>query len=104
MPFPKNSKTKTFYEHKRSFHLIFQAGSSAFLRFAAFFPVVGSVEVSGSFIDRLTNPQNGPISSPQNTRGSAPFFRTSPDSQPRRLYSIIRKVSKKIQEIGKSKE
>ena len=26
------------------------------MRFAAFFPVVGSAEVSGSFIDRLTNP------------------------------------------------
>ena len=41
---------------KRSFHLIFQAGNSAFLRLPPFFPVVGSVEVSGSFIDRLTNP------------------------------------------------
>ena len=41
---------------KRGFHLKIQAGGPAFLRFAAFFPVVGSAEVSGSFIDRLTNP------------------------------------------------
>ena len=71
MPFPKNSKTKTFYEHKRSFHLIFQAGNSAFLRLPLFFPVVGTVKVFGRYIDRLTKAPNGPISSPQNTRGYA---------------------------------
>lgn len=46
----------TFREQMRSFRLIFQAGGPAFLHFPAFFPVVGSVEVSNSFIDRLTNP------------------------------------------------
>ena len=40
-----------------------------FLRSAALFPVVGSVEVSGRFIDRLTKAQNGPKSNPQNTWG-----------------------------------
>ena len=55
--------------HKRGFRLIFQAGGPAFLRSAALFPVVGSVEVSGWFIDRLTKAQNGPKSSLQNTRG-----------------------------------
>ena len=44
---------------QRGFRLIFQAGSPAFLRFPTFFPVVGSTEVSGSFIDRLTNPKTG---------------------------------------------
>ena len=39
------------------------------MRSAALFPVVGSVEVSGWFIDRLTKAQNGPKSNPQNTRG-----------------------------------
>lgn len=39
---------------KRSFRLIFQAGNSAFLRFTLFFPVVGYVKVSDSYIDRLT--------------------------------------------------
>ena len=32
---------------QRGFRLIFQVGSPAFLRFPTFFPVVGSVEVSG---------------------------------------------------------
>ena len=54
---------------KRGFRLMFQAGGPAFLRSAALFPVVGSVEVSGRFIDRLTKAQNGPKSSPQSTRG-----------------------------------
>ena len=54
---------------KRSFHLIFQAGNSAFLRLPLFFPVVGTVKVFGRYIDRLTKAPNGPISSPQNTRG-----------------------------------
>ena len=75
MPFPKNSKTKTFYEHKRSFHLIFQAGNSAFLRLPLFFPVVGSVEVSGRIIDRLTKPQTGKFQALKIQGGSAPFFR-----------------------------
>ena len=54
---------------KRSFHLIFQAGNSAFLRLPLFFPVVGTVKVFGRYIDRLTKAPNGPISSPQDTRG-----------------------------------
>ena len=54
---------------KRSFRLIFQAGNSAFLRLSLFFPVVGTVKVFGRYIDRLTKAPNGPISSPQNTRG-----------------------------------
>ena len=53
---------------KRSFHLIFQAGNSAFLRLPLFFPVVGTVKVFGRYIDRLTEAPNGSISSPQNTR------------------------------------
>ena len=53
------------------------------MRSAALFPVVGSVEVSGRFIDRLTKAQNGPKSNPQNTwGGSAPFFRNSPAGRP----------------------
>ena len=60
---------------QRGFRLIFQVGSPAFT-FPPFFPVVGSAKVSGSFIDRLTNPQNGRILSPQDPRGNAPFFRT----------------------------
>ena len=39
---------------KRSFHLIFQAGNSAFLRLPLFFPVVGTVKVFARYIDRLT--------------------------------------------------
>ena len=35
----------------RGFRLKIQAGGPAFLHFPAFFPVVGSVEVSNSFID-----------------------------------------------------
>ena len=72
---------------QRGFRLIFQAGGPAFLRLPPFFPVVGTVKVSGSFIDRLTNPQNGPILSPQDTGGSAPFFRTSPVCQPERFLT-----------------
>lgn len=53
----------------RGFRLKIQAGGPAFLRLPPFFPVVGNAEVSGSFIDRLTNHQNGPILSPQDTRG-----------------------------------
>ena len=54
---------------KRSFHLIFQAGNSAFLRLPPFFPVVGTVKVSGRYIDRLTKAPIGSISSSQDTRG-----------------------------------
>ena len=67
MPFPLDGKNKALYEMKRGFRLIFQAGGSAFFRSAALFPVVGSVEVSGRFIDRLTKVKNGPKSSPQST-------------------------------------
>ncbi len=69
MPFPLDGKNKALYEMKRGFRLIFQVGGPAFLRSATLFPVVGSVEVSGRFIDRLTKAQNGPKSNPQNTRG-----------------------------------
>ena len=55
--------------HKRGFCLIFQAGGPAFLRSAALFPVVKCVQVCACQIDRLTKAQNGPKSSPQNTRG-----------------------------------
>lgn len=51
------------------------------LRFFAFYtfsPAVGTVEVSDSFIDRLTNPPHRQISSPQNTRGVVrPFLEAS---------------------------
>ena len=40
---------------QRGFRLKIQAGGPAFLRFTAFFPVIGSVEVSGLEIDKLTN-------------------------------------------------
>ena len=60
---------KDICKAKRSFHLIFQAGNSAFLRLPLFFPVVGTVKVFGRYIDRLTKAPNGPISSPQDTRG-----------------------------------
>ena len=39
------------------------------MRSAALFPVVGSVEVSGRFIDRLTKAQNGPKSKPSKYKG-----------------------------------
>ena len=54
--------SKTWSEakpHERGFRLIFQVGGPAFLRFTPFFPVVGCVEVSDSFIDRLTNTSKG---------------------------------------------
>ena len=54
---------------QRGFRLIFQAGSPAFLRVPTFFPVVGSAEVSGSFIDRLTNPQKRANSKPSRSKG-----------------------------------
>lgn len=47
------------------------------LRFFAFYtfsPTVGTVEVSDSFIDRLTNPPHRQISSPQGTRGYCALF------------------------------
>lgn len=47
------------------------------LRFFAFYtfsPTVGTVEVSDSFIDRLTNPPHRQISSPQGTRGVLRLF------------------------------
>ena len=88
----------------RSFHLIFQAGNSAFLRFTPFFPVVGSVEVSGRFIDRLTKTPNGQISSPQDTRGVVRPFLEPLRLAGRGVYGIMRKVSEKIQDIGKQKE
>jgi len=40
-----------------------------FFAFYTFFPVVGTVKVSGSYIDRLTKAPNGPFFSPQDTRG-----------------------------------
>ena len=52
-------------EEETELALKIQAGGPAFLRLPPFFPVVGNAEVSGSFIDRLTNPQNGPILSLQ---------------------------------------
>ena len=69
MPFPLDGKIKALYEMKRGLRLIFQAGGPAFLRSAALFPVVGSVEVSGRFIDRLTKVQNGPKSKPSKYKG-----------------------------------
>ena len=41
--------------HKRGFRLIFQVGGPAFLRSAALFPVVKSVEIPGRKIGKLTN-------------------------------------------------
>lgn len=40
---------------QRDFRLIIQAGGPAFFAFYTFFPVVGTVKVSGSFMDKLTN-------------------------------------------------
>ena len=72
---------------KRGFRLIFQAGGPAFLRSAALFPVVGSVEVSGRFIDRLTKAQNGSTQALKIQGGSAPFFRNSPAARPGRFFA-----------------
>lgn len=54
---------------KRGFRLIIQAGGPAFLRLPPFFPVVGNVEVSGRFIDRLTNPPKRAIFKPSRYKG-----------------------------------
>ena len=60
--------------HKRGFRLIFQAGGPAFLRFTAFFPVIGSVEVSGLEIDKLTNTSKGDFK-PSKSKGEVrPFL------------------------------
>ena len=64
-----------------------------FFTFCGLFPVVKTAEVFSSFIDRLTNPQNGPILNPQDTGGSAPFFRTSPAGRPRRFFAAISSLS-----------
>ena len=74
MPFPQNGNLKAFREQTRGFRLIFQAGGPAFLRLPLFFPVVGSVKVSGSYIDRLTKAPNGSLLSPQDTRGECALF------------------------------
>ena len=70
------------------------------LRFFAFYtfsPAVGTVEVSDSFIDRLTNPPHRQISSPQGTRGIAPFFRSVSAGLPgrflRRFFAAIFRLS-----------
>lgn len=61
---------------KRGFRLKIQAGGPAFLRLPPFFPVVGSVEVSGSFIDRLTNPPKRANFKPSRYKGAVrPFSR-----------------------------
>ena len=49
-----------------------------FFALITFFPVVGSVEVFDSFIDRLTKPQTGQFQTLKIQGGSAPFFRTAP--------------------------
>ena len=60
---------------KRGFRLKIQAGGPAFLRLPPFFPVVGSVEVSGSFIDRLTNPPKRVTFKPSRYKGAVrPFL------------------------------
>lgn len=60
---------------KRSFQLIFQAGNSAFLRFTLFFPVVGYVKVSDSYIDRLTKTQKWVDFKPSRYKGGVrPFL------------------------------
>jgi hypothetical protein len=70
---------RVIYKVKRSFRLIFKAGNSAVLRLPLFFPVVGTVKVSGRYIDGLTKAPNGLISNPQDTKGgSAPFFKAAP--------------------------
>ena len=69
---------KDICKAKRSFHLIFQAGNSAFLRLPLFFPVVGTVKVFGRYIDRLTKAQMGQFQTLKIQGGSAPFFRTAP--------------------------
>ena len=77
------SKQKSIdHSTKRSFHLIFQVGNSAFLRLPPFFPVVGSVEVSGNFIDRLIKAPRGQNQTLKVQGGSAPFFRNSPSGWP----------------------
>ena len=70
---------------KRSFHLIFRAGNSAFLRLPLFFPSHGTVKVSGSYIDRLTKAQMGQFQALKIQGGSAPFFRTAPAEWPGRF-------------------
>ena len=81
------SKQKSIdHSTKRSFHLIFQVGNSAFLRSPPFFPVVGSVEVSGNFIDRLIKAPRGQNQTLKVQGGSAPFFRHSPSGRSRRFF------------------
>lgn len=71
------------------------------MRLSPFFPVVGSVEVSGSFIDRLTNPPKGANFKPSRYKGAVRPFLEPPRQAAGEVYSIMRKVSKKIQDIGK---
>ena len=73
---------------ERSFHLIFRAGNSAFLRLPLFFPAHGTVKVSGSYIDRLTKAQMGQFQALKIQGGSAPFFRTAPAEWPGRFSAF----------------
>ena len=81
------SKQKSIdHSTKRSFHLIFQVGNSAFLRLPLFFPAHGTVKVSGSYIDRLTKAQMGQFQALKIQGSSAPFFRTAPAEWPGRFF------------------
>ena len=76
------------------------------MRFTPFFPAHRCVEVSGFEIDRLTNTSKGDFK-PSKSKGEVrPFLAPLRQAAGEvfAVYSIIRKVSKKIQEIGKSKE
>ena len=88
--------------HKRGLRLIFQAGGPAFLRSAALFPAYKCVEVCACQIDRLTKAQNGPKSKPSKYKGVVRPFSGTPRLAGE-LYGIMRKVSEKIQDIGKQK-
>ena len=88
---------------KRGFRLIFQAGGPAFLRSAALFPVVGSVEVSGRFIDRLTKAQNGPKSNPQNTRGQCTLSQELSGWQAGKFFALPPSHVPSVYQLGKNK-
>lgn len=98
------SKAKSAVKpHEGGFRLIFQVGGPAFLRSAALFPVVKCVEVCACQIDRLTNPKTAQIK-PSKYKGVVRPFSGTPRLAGRGVYSIMRKVSKKIQDMGKEKE
>ena len=73
------------------------------MRSAALFPAHKCVEVCACQIDRLTKAQNGPRSSPQNTRGQCTLSQELSGWQAGKFFALPPSHVPSVYQLGKNK-